>query len=83
MTNKTTNNETNSENIIHDKHDQVRVELIDQTNKLIINDYVNYMKENEEWGSEDVERFLSADDPLAEIPESYSQSYYAELDLLD
>lgn len=66
-----------------DKYARVRSELIDRTNKTIIHDYVDYMKEHEEWSSEDVERFLAGDDPLAEIPESFSQSYYAELDLLD
>lgn len=67
----------------NDKHDQMHSELIDQTNKTIINDYVDYMKKYEEWSREDVERFLSEDDPLAVIPESFSQSYYADLDLLD
>lgn len=81
MTKETTNAETNGEDIIRNKHDHMRAELIDQTNKIIIDDYVHYMKEHEEWGSEDVERFLAGDDPLAEIPESFSQSYYAELDL--
>lgn len=79
MTNETTN--TNSEEIIHDKHDQVRAELIDQTNKLIINDYIQYMKEHEEWSSEDVERFLEGD-PFAVIPESFAQSYYADLNFV-
>lgn len=67
----------------NDKHDQMHSELIDQTNKTIINDYVDYMKKYEEWSREDVERFLAEDDPLAVIPESFSQSYYADLDLLD
>lgn len=74
---------TIDEESFEDKYARVRDELIDQTNKTIINDYVDYMKENEEWGSEDVERFLAGDDPLAEVPESFSQSYYADLDLLD
>lgn len=66
-----------------DKYTRVRSELISQTNKTIINDYVDYMKEHEEWDDEDVERFLAGDDPFVEIPESFSQSYYADLDLLD
>lgn len=74
------------ENNIEDsqnKDDQVRSELIKQTNKIIINDYVEYMKKYEGWGSEEVIRFLAEDDPLAEIPESFSYSYYADLGLLD
>ncbi|MBO5631988.1 MAG: hypothetical protein J5965_23255 [Aeriscardovia sp.] len=67
----------------NDKHDQMHSELIDQTNKTIINDYVDYMKKYEKWSREDVERFLSEEDPFVEIPESFSQSYYADLDLLD
>lgn len=66
-----------------DKYARVRSELINQTNKVIIHDYVDYMKEHEEWGSEDVLRFLAGDDPFAVIPESFSQSYYADLDLLE
>ena len=80
MTTETANN--TSENITRNKHDHMRAELIDRTNKVIIHDYVDYMKEHEEWGSEDVEHFLLGD-PFAEIPESFSQSYYADLDLLD
>ena len=64
------------------EHDNAS-ELIDQTNKIIVNDYVDYMKKYEKWGSEDVERFLAEEDPFAVIPESFSQSYYADLDLLD
>ena len=66
-----------------DKYARVRSELIDRTNKVIIHDYVDYMKENEGWSSEEVERFLAGDDPFAVIPESFSQSYYADLGLLD
>lgn len=66
-----------------DKYARVRSELIDRTNKVIIHDYVDYMKEHEEWSSEDVERFLAGDDPFAVIPESFSQSYYDDLGLLD
>ena len=66
-----------------DKYARVRSELIDRTNKTIIHDYVDYMKEHEEWSPEDVERFLAGDDPLAEIPESFYQSYYADLGLLE
>lgn len=69
MTNETTNNNF------------LKSEIVDQTNKMIINDYLHYMEEYEEWSDEDVERFL--EDPFAEVPESFSQSYYAELDLLD
>lgn len=83
MTIEATNNNNNIENIIHNKHVQVRAELIDRTDKVIISDYIDYMKEHEEWGSEDVERFLAGDDPFAEIPESFSQSYYADLGLLE
>lgn len=74
---------TIDEESFEDKYVRVRSELIDRTNKLIINDYIQYMKEYEEWSSEDVERFLAGDDPLAEVPESFSQSYYADLGLLD
>ena len=63
--------------------DFLKSEIVDQTNQIIIHDYVDYMKEHEGWGSEDVERFMSGDDPFAEIPESFAQSYYADLDLLD
>ena len=66
-----------------DKYVRVRGELINRTNKMIIHDYVDYMKEHEEWGSEDVERFLAGDDPFAVIPESFAQSYYDDLDLLE
>lgn len=66
-----------------DKYVRVRSELIERTNKTIIHDYVDYMKEHEEWSSEDVLRFLAGDDPFAEIPESFSQSYYADMDLLE
>ena len=74
---------TLDEESFEDKYVRVRSELIDRTNKVIIYDYVDYMKEHEEWSSEDVERFLAGDDPLAEIPESFSQSYYADLGLLE
>lgn len=77
MTNETTNN-NDSKDVIHNKSDQVRAELIDQTNKLIINDYIQYMKKYEGWSREDVEHFL-VKDPFAEIPESFAQSYYADL----
>lgn len=65
------------------KYDRVRSELISQTNKTIVNDYVQYMREYEGWGSVDVERFLAGDDPLAEVPESFAQSYYADMGLLE
>ena len=65
------------------KYDRVRGELINRTNKIIVNDYVQYMREHEEWGPEDVERFLAGDDPLAEVPESFAQSYYADMGLLE
>lgn len=74
---------TIDEESFEDKYVRLRSELIDRTNKVIIHDYVDYMKENEEWGSEDVERFLAGDDPLAEVPESFSQSYYDDLGLLE
>lgn len=74
---------TLDEESFEDKYARVRSELIDRTNKVIIHDYVDYMKEHEEWSSEDVERFLTGDDPLAVIPESFSQSYYDDLDLLE
>lgn len=74
---------TIDEEAFEDKYARVRAELIDRTNKTIIHDYVDYMKEHEEWSSEDVERFLAGDDPFAVIPESFSQSYYADLNLLD
>ena len=65
------------------KYDRVRGELINRTNKIIVNDYVQYMREHEGWGSVDVERFLAGDDPLAEVPESFAQSYYADMGLLE
>ena len=65
------------------KYDRVRGELINRTNKIIVNDYVQYMREHEEWGSVDVERLLAGNDPLAEVPESFAQSYYADMGLLE
>lgn len=62
------------------RDDFLKSEIVDQTNKMIINDYLHYMKEYEDWSPEDEERFL--EDPFAEIPESFSQSYYADMDFV-
>ena len=73
---------TIDEESFEDKYARVRGELINRTNKTIINDYVQYMKDHEGWATVDVERFLSGDS-LSEIPESFAQSYYADMGLLE
>lgn len=61
-------------------------EIINYTDTVMINDYIDYMRKYEDWDHETEETFLEhymAGDTLGTLPEAFVQSYYAELSYLD
>lgn len=61
-------------------------EIINYTDTVMINDYIDYMRKYEDWDRETEETFLEhymAGDTLRTLPEAFVQSYYAELSYLD